>query len=488
MLTPKEIPLKTLKNKAVVAAGWTVLERIGVSGLSAVFVLIFARYVPPEELGFFAGFVMVSGFASKIGSLGAEYTIIQKEDLSSRWLNTLFTMVCLGSLAITCLVIAYSSAVEEALKHEGIAVALCIVAVGTFFQTVTLILTALLRRKLNMEALAKRALLANLLSGLVATPFVVGGFGVYALIIQFVGGQFVTFILTVKLTDDFPRPALNLEAVRSILVLGGPLVFSDLVSHYTRESPKLFVGGILGFEALGLFSIASRLINVLTNLMGNCLIRVCLPVFSEVKRNNGDLSTAFIRVVRLATLIAFPVFSFVTVFSSQIVDVVLSDAWISISIFFPLLVIAGLLMATAKVNAAIIITLGMSSLQMNLSFVRALVGTTLLVILVRQGLVWVSVAVLLRAAIVEPMFLFYSLKSLDLSLRRYIRCIAGASLATGCCILVSLIILTFGASLTSINVLLVSSIFWIACYPLFLLVLDKSAVAELQDLILIFRK
>ena len=186
--------------------------------------LIFARFLTAEDFGLFAAGVLVMGFASQLAVFGLNTVIVQRPDLETRALSTAFWMAFGLSVLLAGALTACAAPVARSFGSAAIAELIPFLAVGMVAATASALLTALLRRDLNMRALARRTLLANTISGLIALPFVLWGFGTWGLVIQSAGGSVLTLVLTL-LVVGWPVRAM-FDGAMPVTCCGSPRPWS----------------------------------------------------------------------------------------------------------------------------------------------------------------------------------------------------------------------------------------------------------------------
>lgn len=473
-----------LKQRALSATLWSAVEQIGAKGLSTIFMLVFARYLSAEDFGIFAAALLAMGFAATFARFGLNTVIVQRPELDTRALSTAFWMALGASLVMAVALAALASPLARLFGDQAIAPLVPVLALGMVMSAAAEMLTALLRRELNMKALARRTLLANAISGVIATPFILNGFGAWGLVIQSVGGAVLTLVLTVLLIGWPVRWAFDRRVGREMLRFGAPVTGADLLTYYNRESPKMFVGFFLGVEALGLFSMAMRVMNLLLQVVGVTLSKVTLPVMSQVNRASpARMGEIYLRLVRLAGVIILPVYLLAIVLGDPLVATLLGPAWAEIVPVMAFLSGAGLLTNFNYINGSTLVALGKPQARFIFSTARAVVGSILLLIATPFGAVAAGAAFLLRGLIVEPMQLLYLLRSMNLPIARYFSQVQRALLAALVMVMIGVGLLVLMAGQPPMLVLGLSVPVALSGYGLALFLFDKRLITELRGLL-----
>ena len=394
--------LTVIKNKAVSAMIWSVVGQIGSTGLSMIFILVFARFMSPSDFGVFATGTLAISLSSHLAGLGLGTALVQRRTLDARTLSTAFWMSLSASVVLACVLVTLSGPIALLFKDPRISDVIAPLAFAMIIGSATTNLTVILRRDLNMKSLANRAIVANLLSGAVATPFALNGFGALALVMQSVVNAIILLILTVLLTGWPIRMQFDRAIAKDMLRFGIPVMKSDFLSLFNIESPKFFIGLLLGTDALGLYSMASRLLNMLLMLLGSTLSSVMFPLLSEVHRTTPDrVSGVHLRLFKLAGAVYAPVFLLCAVLSVELIAIAFGPQWSAAASVTALLCIAGIPLGLGYVNGATAMAIGHPQLRYQFTLFGALIGILLLAAATPFGLVWVGAALLLRSVITE---------------------------------------------------------------------------------------
>lgn len=473
-----------IKKRAVSAMIWSVVGQIGSTGLSTIFILVFARFMSPSDFGVFASGTLVTGLASHLAGLGLGTALVQRSTLDARTLSTAFWM-CLGtSVVFAVALVALSVPIALLFKDPRISDIIAPLAFAMVLGSVTTILTAILRRDLNMKSLANRTLVANLLSGVVATPLALNGYGAFALVTQAVVGATLSLIATIILTGWPVRMQFDHVTAKEMLGFSIPVMKSDFLSIFNMESPKLFIGLLLGTDMLGVYSMASRLFNMLLMVLGATMSSVAFPLLSEVHRTSpGRVYEAHLRLFRLAATVYVPIFLLCSVLSEQLIAITLGSHWSAAAPVAALLCLAGFPVGLGYVNGATFLAIGRSQLRYRFVLFGALIGTPLLAAATPFGLVWVGVALLLRSVIIESFITRSILKILGGRFPGDLSVLKAAVLAGIVLVALGSLVLTVLNETTALTTIFVTSAVALAGYAFCIWFVDRAIVREIWSLI-----
>jgi PST family polysaccharide transporter len=122
-----------------------------------------------------------------------------------------------------------------------------------------------------------------------------------------------------------PRPRLRREHLRELLGFGAALTGVGVVAALTLNVDKLLIGHTLGPGPLGLYSLATRLPELLLINLTIVAGQVLFPAFAAVDR--AALGRAFVTSLRYAVIVVLPVGAFLGVLAEPLIVTAFGDQW-----------------------------------------------------------------------------------------------------------------------------------------------------------------
>lgn len=473
-----------IKKKAVSALIWSAAGQVGATGLSTMFVLIFARFVSPEDFGIFAIGSLLAALSAHLSGLGLSTALVQRATFDDDVFSTAFWISVGTATALAVAITALAGPIAALFSAVELGEIVPFMALAMVMANATALLSAILRREMNMKALANRTIAANLTSGAVATPLVINGYGAYALVTQYVIAAGLTLILTIFLTGWRARLQFQRNIASELLRYGIPVMKADFVSVFNMESPKFFIGLFLGTTTLGIYSMASRLLNMLLMIFATTLSSVAFPLLSETNRTTPErMKEMHLRILRLAALVYAPLFVLLAILSEEVVAIALGPNWAGAGNVTAILCLAGIPLSLGYVNGATAMALGYSQMRYRCILVGAVIGTLLLAVMAPFGLIWAGGALLLRSLVAETLLAKRVLRLASVPMRDLVPLLKVPVLGSGgIAVVAGLIYWALGPATALVKALCVV-IFGIGVYTALVFLLDRSSVTEIRSLI-----
>ncbi len=462
---------------------WSLVGQIGATGISTIFILIFARFMAPSDFGVFALSVLLTNLTAHLAGLGLSTALIHRSTLDARSLNTAFWMSLGTSLVLAGVLVALSGPIALLFRVPRIGDIILPLAAAMVIGSCTTLLSAVLRRDLKMKALSTRLLVANLVSGAVATPLAINGYGATSLVTQAVVGAVLSFIATVLSIGWTVRLQFDRDAAKEMLRYGIPVMKSDFLTLFNMENPKLFIGILLGTDALGIYSMASRLLNLLMIVFGSSVTSVAFPLLSEVHRTSPEqVHKVHLRLFRLAGTIYIPVFLLSAVLSVEVIAMALGSKWAAAAPVTALLCLVGIPVSLGNINGATVLAIGHSLLRYRIVLLGSVISILFLAAATPFGLIWVGVALLLRAFIIETLMARSVLLLLERSFPKDLSVLKAAALAGVVLVGVASLVRWGLAEASPLTTLAICSVTALPAYAICIWHLDRDVVKEMAAL------
>jgi O-antigen/teichoic acid export membrane protein len=308
---------------------WMAWSRVALQGVSFVATIVVVRLLNPADYGLMALAGIWTGVIALLAELGLGAAIVQFQDLSDRELNTCFWLTMgvatlgYGALYVAAPVIAVwfgSPGLSTILRVLGLAVPL--VALRT-------VPDGLLRRRIELDRVSR----AEMAAALVTIPVVVGiawaGFGVWAL----VGGALATPLVQSAVTFTLARwrPGLQLGGprVREVLRYSLAMLGTRVGWAAYDQADAFILGKASGDVVLGFYSMAKQLALFPVEKVAGMVNQLATPVMAELQADRQGLRAAFLKGVRLVAWATFPLCIGLALVARDLVEVVLTEKWIS---------------------------------------------------------------------------------------------------------------------------------------------------------------
>lgn len=289
--------------------------------------IILARLLAPEVFGVVAVALVTLQFLDKITDIGTGSAIIQRKELTERLVASVFVLNLGLSACLFAAMVLLSPSVARLFGTPEASPVLQVMSAAVLLTGFGNVQQALLRRRLRFRSVASITTGSALANAVVAIPAAALGAGVWAL----VGGH-LALALTASLGAHFasgwrPRFAFDKVGLLSLRSYSLNLTLFNLVNFALRNSDKLIVGRFLGARALGIYTIADRILQYPLTTLQNSLSQVLFPALSRTQSDVPALQRAVLRACGSMAIITFPAMAGLAAVAEPFTLALLGEQW-----------------------------------------------------------------------------------------------------------------------------------------------------------------
>lgn len=472
-----------LKQKVAKGVVWTAVQNWGSQAVSLVVFFILARLLGPADFGLVALANVFLAFMQVFLAQGFAKALIQRRQINQTHLDTVFWLnfgVSVVLCASTVLSASWISEWFEAPELVPILRAFSVLFVITSFSTVQ---QAVLERAFAFKAIALRSLVAIALSGVVGVAMALAGLGVWSLVGQQMVYEVVAVLVLWRLSDW--RPGLNvaIAPLKELWNFGMTTFGFNALTFFHTRADDLLIGYFFDATALGYYSLAYRILTIMTYLLVNTSNQVALPTFSRLQDDLDQLRRAYYRATQLTSLIAFPAFVGVAVLAQPLVVVIFGEQWLPAVPVLQLLSLSGVMRSVTFFKSSVLMAMDKPHWRLCLGLVDTTLNVVAFVLAVRWGIEAVALAYLIRAYVMFPVGQWVVVALIEVPWLTYLKQFIGPLVSTAVMAMVMVSLdWVAGDSLSPLALVAVSTTSGMLTYGVAVMVVAPDLFKEVQQL------
>lgn len=409
-----------LRQKAVKGVVWSAIQSWGRQALSFIVFALLARLLEPQAFGLVALAAVFIAFIQIFLDQGFSDAIVQRQNLEPEHLDTAFWINLVIGALMTMISITAAGLVANLFNQPQLAPVIRVLSISFLLSALSSVQVAIFRRNLAFKPLAVRSLIAEVTGGLVGLTMAFMGFGVWSL----VGKQLTSGLAQVLVlwwASDW-RPALNISRkhFKELFSFGVNVVGIKFVDFFNRRSDDLLIGYFLGSVALGYYTIAYRILLVMTELLTSIIGQVEMPILSKLQQEPEKIRSAFYKVTQSISLISFPTFIGTAALAPELVQVLFGEQWLPSIPVMQILSFIGMVHSVSYSNGSVIMAMGKPLWKLKLNCMHAVANVLGFIIAVRWGIVAVASVYVIRSYLLTPVDLCVVRRLIGIRLTTYI--------------------------------------------------------------------
>ena len=240
---------------------------------------------------------------------GPSLAVIQQDGIDDDHINAAFWITTAGTVGYVIAVAAFAPLWAK-LNHLPELTTVCWALLPCILLTgLTVVPDAVMRRRLQMRAIAARGLSSTLLGGLAGVGCAFAGLGVWSLVVQQLVAAAVFTVLLARATPWWPsRPDLGRirRAWPDISRSSVQSLSGSLGNFVASRVDALLMGLFFTPVLIGLYRFAARFAEMAIDLTSRGLEQVALPELARYKADPAVLAERLGRMMHLGSVLAIP--------------------------------------------------------------------------------------------------------------------------------------------------------------------------------------
>jgi O-antigen/teichoic acid export membrane protein len=318
------------RHRAVAGVKWTTLSTALSTACYLLQTVVLARLLEPRDFGLMAMAAVVISIAMAYVDMGLSSAIVQRQHCSENELSSLYWLNVFAGLLVCGAILAISPLIGHFYREPRVTriVQLCsltfvIAPIGQQYQL-------LLQKELLFRPLALIEVVGRSVGTTVAIGLALGGSGVYSLVFGQLAASACSSLLLMLRGHRIYKPRVHFAwaDVRSYMGFGLYQMGERAINTVHDNLDKLIIGAWLHAEALGLYNFAWNLATLPINRINPILTRTAFPFFSRLQDDSALLSRGYFKLLRMLSIVNFPLFLGLCGVSTLAVPAIFGDKWI----------------------------------------------------------------------------------------------------------------------------------------------------------------
>jgi O-antigen/teichoic acid export membrane protein len=415
----------SLSRGSLHGALWNTVETWGSQLVSFVLFLLFARLIQPGEIGVVQMAVTLLGFLTIFVEHGFSASIIRAPTLSATMLSTAFWLGLGGAVVLALALSALAPVIAGLYDSPELAGVVRVLTWTVPLVTLSSVQTALLIRDLAFKAQAMRRLVAVVGGGIVGIGLALSGAGIWSLVARQAVEALIDCVMAWYLSAFRPGLLLSRGDAREFARFGSRIVGSYALSFLNRRTEDLLIGFALGPLALAYFAVASRAMQLISEVALRAAQRTAVPVFSKLLVEPERLRATHARAVEMAAALSCPIFVGLSSVAPELCVTFFGRRWMPAIPAMRVLGFAGIPMAIAIFTAPLLIATGKAEWLLKFTLAETALNTATAAAALPFGIEGVCGAYVVRSILVTPVALRVAQRAIGASAFGILRCIVG---------------------------------------------------------------
>jgi O-antigen/teichoic acid export membrane protein len=354
--------------------GWALISQSTSFIVGFISSVVVTRILSPREIGVYAIASAFVGVLAIISAFNVQSYIVRARTLDMDMLESAFTVNMVVSIVMSVAIFLLSFGDGILYNEKDIGRVLSILCVSPLLGIIEIIPSSIIIRDLNFRVVSIIST-ARVTVGAVAV--VILAYKGYGSVSPAAGAVIAGSFSAIAYATMAPNSMifkLRFVGVVPILKFGFHMIAIGGVASLASRLSDIIIGKALGLPALGLYSRASGIADlVFTNVYGS-VTRVMFVNLAKELRERGVIHDTFLSAIAMITAVMWPTCIGLAVLSKPIIYNLYGEKWIESAIPLSLLMIAQTIVLAFGMNWELFVLRNETSRQVRYELVRAFVG------------------------------------------------------------------------------------------------------------------
>lgn len=395
----------TFRLPSLAPFAWITVERLTQQILWIVLFSILAPILGPRPYGLFSLVMVFVGVCEYILIDGATEALVTVRDCDHLHTSTANLALCALALAMTAIMCALAPLFGHLLHDDEFAKLMWVLAPLPVLSSLSAAPIAIMRRALEFRKLAVRSIAGLMIGGIFGIVLALAGLGVWALAAQVVGQRLAEVTIAWFSVPERLRFAWSRGRFVEMRAIGLNIFAARAMSFAAGQIPRIAIGSTLGPTELGLFTLATRFLDIVMFAAVMPITSVGRIELRHAAPGSPEFGRIFSVMIQNVSFLAFPCLLGVAALAPELFHVWLDQRWAAGVIPTQLVVLSGLPLVLCYGIDAALLAAGLSALFRRMSTLQAttLIATTL--VAAPFGLNALCLALAARPWVLLPLFM-----------------------------------------------------------------------------------
>ena len=405
----------SMGNFLIARIGYILSSRVLVAGLNFVSIIIFARYLLPEDFGIFAMTISIAGLYRVFVNFFTEYLIYAK-DLRSNECASFFWANIITAFFLFLITSAFKSEIVQVSKMPELGLTSTVLSFLILIESFGIQSRIEMIKSLRFKAISIVESISIIGSFVISLLIILKGYAFWGLIFKFSLDILIANSIFLFLSRRVFKFHLRFSDLYKGVSYSLPIIGKTFFVGLSLFLQNFLINNYLGKLSVGIFNQTTKLYTLPLQTVVYPIGRLAFPLLSKMKENPILFKETYLFLCQVVSIVVLPLVFFIIVFPSEVVFLILGKNWIAV---IPILKGASFaVLATSIVNIQnwLFLSLGKPSKMLVISIAKLILYIAFIFMAIDRGLYFVALAISLAEFILIIPSVMWAIQGTNISI------------------------------------------------------------------------
>lgn len=307
---------------------WKFAERICAQVVSLVVSIVLARILLPDEYGSIAMVTVFITIANVFVTSGLPNALIQKKDADDTDFSSVFYFNLAFSVVLYIILFFTAPLIASFYETPILSPVIRVMGIRIVIASINSVQHSYVSRHMMFRKYFWSTLFGTVLSGVIGIFLAYRGFGVWALVAQYMINTTVDTIVLWFTVKWRPKLLYSWNRLKGMVKYGWKILFEGLSQTLTTQIRSLIIGKVYTSSDLGYYTKSQQFPQLLVTNISTSISSVLFPAMSAEQDNKDKVKELLRKSVRVTSYVLFPLLTGMAVVGPAMISVILTDKWL----------------------------------------------------------------------------------------------------------------------------------------------------------------
>ena len=382
---------KNLKDKVLSGLFWKFSERILAQGVSFLVSIFLARILTPSDFGIVSIVLIFISLANVFVTSGFSTALVQNKNANRIDFSTNFYCSLFVSIIIYIVLFLLAPLIASFYDNEQLCIVLRVFAIRIPLSSFSAIQHAYVERNMMFKKYFFSTLFGTLFSGIVGIILANLGYGVWALVAQYLTNTTIDIIVLLITIDWRPTLEFSYKSAKSMMNYGSKIFATDFAGTFFEQLRSIIIGKAYTSADLAFYNKGNQLPTLITSNVGASIMSVLFPAMANINDELDKVKNMTRKAVSIMSYIMFPLLFGLAAIAEPLIEFLFTSKWLMSVPYVRILSISYAISLIGTISLQAIKAIGKSNVLLKLEFIKKPMYLLLLIIGMKISVVAVAV-------------------------------------------------------------------------------------------------
>ena len=318
------------------------------------------------------------GICNVFVSSGFGTSLVQKQDADDLDFSTLFCFSIIIGVFLYIVMFISAPLIANYFEIPILKPVICVMSLRLPLAGINTIQQAYVQRNMILKKFFFATLGGTITSAIVGITMAYMGFGVWALVAQYLTNTTIGTVILGFTIDWKPKLMFSVSRLKPLYSFGWKVLAASLITTLYDELRSIVIGKKYSSTELAYYNKGVSLPSLIITNINGALTKVMFPMFTRSQLDATELKRLLSMTMKMSTFILSPLLIGMAAVAEPMIRILFTDKWIDCVPYVRIFCVTYIFMPMHTINIQAIQAVGRSDISLKVEILKKIVGLVIL--------------------------------------------------------------------------------------------------------------